>query len=64
MISYFDHEYDFGDIVYLKTDVEQKPRMVVRLSVGVAKITYYTLACGSSESDHHAIEITKEPIVF
>jgi len=57
-------ELSFGDIVYLKTDPEQKPRMVTGImNRPTAKVFY--LSIGDSESSHYEIEISKtKDIIF
>lgn len=52
-------KFNFGDIVYLKTDPEQYPRMVVGVSVRPTSMTYM-LALGSTESFHYEIEISRQ----
>lgn len=54
-----DNQFEFGDIVYLKTDKDQLPRMVVRMSVKPGEILY-CLAQGNSEYWAMDFEITKE----
>lgn len=50
-------KYDIGDIVYLKTDISQKERMITM--VGITPGSHvYTLSCGDDSSDHYEIEIT------
>ena len=52
--------YSFGDIVYLKTDPDQLPRMVVGLTVRPTGILY-ELSHGATGSDHYEIEISPTP---
>jgi hypothetical protein len=52
-------EYDFGQMVYLKTDTEQMERMVIRVGIIPSGIIY-TLACGEIETNHYPIEITAD----
>lgn len=54
-----ENKFNFGDIVYLKTDKEQSARMVCRMSVKPSEIQY-CLSCGSSETWHLDIEISTE----
>lgn len=51
--------YDIGDIVYLKTDGEQKERMITGIRITPGNHLYY-LSCGDEESTHYDIEITRE----
>jgi hypothetical protein len=52
-------EYKLGEIVYLKTDVEQLPRMVTGILFTSEHIEYY-LSQGVGETRHLAIEISTE----
>ena len=54
-----DNKFDIEQTVYLKTDKDQLPRMVVQLNVGKTNIMYL-LACGMDTSIHIAMEITGE----
>jgi hypothetical protein len=53
------NDFEFGDIVYLKTDSEQKPRIVFAIKVYKSDILY-ELACGTTNSMHYPFEISKE----
>ena len=54
-----DNEFDIGDIVYLKSDIEQKTRIVTVIRV-VPVGLMYVLSCGINDSTHYGIEITCE----
>ena len=64
MRSYFEHHYDIGEIVYLRTDVDQNPRIVTGFIIETEQSLLYILACGSTESRHYGFEITKVKEVF
>lgn len=49
--------YDIGDIVYLKTDTNQKERMVIAITI-TAGSHLYILSCGDDSSEHYDIEIS------
>ena len=49
--------YDIGDIVYLKTDTNQKERMVTAIIITVGSHAY-SLSCGDDSSEHYDIEIS------
>ena len=51
--------FDLGDIVYLKTDSDQRERMVTAFFVRQGSICYY-LACGEGESYHYELEISTD----
>lgn len=50
--------YTFGDIVYLKTDIEQIPRIVIAFTIRPGGVVYYELGCGPDSSFHFDIEIS------
>lgn len=52
-------EYDIGDIVYLRTDEDQLPRMVVAVRRTLDG-TSYDLACGTRMTAHFSIELSRE----
>jgi len=58
-----DNKYDYGEVVYLKTDREQVPRIVFCLRC-YQNETLYELACGTVTSVHYEYEISKEPNVI
>lgn len=51
--------YKIGDIVFLKTDSEQKVRMVTGILQRPKHLLYY-LSNGTDETTHFEIEISKE----
>jgi len=53
------NEHDFGDVVYLKTDREQLPRIVVCILCYKQGELLYKLVCGTIQSDHYDYEISK-----
>lgn len=53
-------DHDIGDIVYLITDIEQSERLVVSITLLPGGVPYYSLACGTEETEHYAIEISGE----
>ncbi len=52
-------KFEIGQIVYLKTDVEQNERMITAISLKPDGILY-CLSCGTSETYHSDIEICEE----
>lgn len=54
-----DPKYALGDIVWLKTDREEIPRMISGLVIRPTGILY-TLACGEKEGTHYDIELSAE----
>lgn len=58
-----DNKHNHGDIVYLKTDKEQHPRIVYCFKVYQSEILY-EIACGTLTSSHYEFELSKEPNVI
>lgn len=56
-------KYNFFDTVYLKTDPDQRQRMVTRLNITPNGITY-ELSCGTQTSWHYDQEIAEEKDVL
>ena len=50
--------YNHGDIVYLRTDLDQKPRIVVAITIKINNVAYYELGCGAESSFHFDIEMS------
>lgn len=53
-------DYDLGDIVFLKTDEEQRERMITEMCVKSSNFLMYQLTLGNSCSWHSDIEFEKE----
>lgn len=54
-----NNEYNLGEIVYIKTDEKQLPRIVVSILVMFGGIKYL-LGCGTDTDYSYAQEISKE----
>jgi hypothetical protein len=52
-----DLEFNIGDSVYLKTDEDQKRRIITGLYVTQNEIIYY-LTCGTEETKHYDFELS------
>lgn len=52
--------YDIGDIVFVKTDEEQKERMITEICVKSPNFVLYLLSYGTNNSWHTDIELSKE----
>jgi hypothetical protein len=52
-----DNKFEIEQTVYLKTDIEQKERIVTGFYVRNTSITY-GLSCGTEETFHYDFEIT------
>lgn len=57
-----DNKYDFGDVVYLITDEEQKPRIVCSFEIYKGGEILYRLNSGTASSSHYEFEITNQKI--
>lgn len=53
-----DNRFLIGDIVYLKTDVEQLQRLVTAIKVCGDSSYFYELSCGRDVSEHYDFEIS------
>lgn len=52
-------KFYFGQTVYLRTDIEQLPRLVTVISFrGSSGHVVYTLTGGTQDSDHYEFEIS------
>lgn len=55
-----DNIFEIGETVYIKTDNEQKPRVITGLIIRPAGHIVYYCGCGVDESCHYAIELSKD----
>lgn len=60
MIVTIEIEFEIGQVVYLKTDTDQTPRMVTQIAISGSGGLLYRLTCGTNESFHYEIEISAE----
>ena len=58
-----DNDFTFDEILYLKHDIEQKPRMVLNIIIGKQGVMYEVI-CGTEVSIHFGSELTKAKTVF
>jgi len=63
-MTVIDNKFDFGDLVYLKTDEDQKVRLVTGFRVYPGGGLIYYLSCGNCISDHYEFEISSEKNVL
>ena len=52
--------FDIGEIVFLRTDDEQRERIVTGILIKGDGSVIYSLACGVMETEHYGFEITKD----
>lgn len=57
-----DNKFNVKEMVYLKTDKDNMPRIVTGITVR-PKDVLYELCCGTSMSTHYDFEITSEILV-
>jgi len=55
-----DTPYNFGDIVFLKTDIEQNERMITKFSIESPTLIQYELSFGAFVSWHNEYEFERE----
>lgn len=55
-----NNEYGIEEIVYLKTDPEQKERIVYNIILFPNNSLMYSLTCGESTTSHYGFEISRE----
>jgi len=53
-------EYGIGETVYLNTDPQQEPRLVVGILIKPNDLVMYELAYCEDSSFHYGFEITKD----
>lgn len=52
-------KYSIGDIVYLKTDIDQRVRIVTGVLIRANTYIYYLSSC-TEETSHYDIEMSSE----
>lgn len=52
-------KFDIGQIVYLRTDSEQSPRMVTKIGYSPNGLISYQLACGVDDTCHFELEMSE-----
>jgi hypothetical protein len=55
-----DNQLDFGQIVYLITDEDQKKRIITSFKVFPNGEILYQLSCGTNFSEHYYFEVTTD----
>lgn len=56
----FHTEFALGEIVYLKTDEDQLPRIIIGIEYCLSRTYLYRLSQGSKDSYHYEQEIARE----
>jgi hypothetical protein len=55
-----NNEYDFGEVVYLKTDPEQHPAIIFSINIYKAGEIMYEVIRGTVTSKHYDFELTRD----
>lgn len=55
-----ENKYEIGQLLFLKTDSEQKERMLVQIAIGGNNAIRYCLSSGTVETWHYDIEMSEE----
>lgn len=64
-MEFMEFKYKIGDLVYLKTDVQQEPRLVTGIIIRANDRISYYLSCGKDETHHYDFEIsTKKDVLI
>lgn len=64
MAMVINNKFDHGQMVYLKTDVDQNPRLVIAIKIYKAGEYMYEVICGTIASLHYDFELTTEKNVL
>jgi hypothetical protein len=56
--------YSIGDILFLKTDPEQREMIVTAIIIRPEKLIKYELRCGTEVSEYYNIELSDEKDVL
>lgn len=54
------NDYDIGDLVYLRTDKDQLPRIIIAIKIYKAGEIVYELISGTIQSTHYPFEMSTE----
>ena len=58
-----NNDFEIEDIVFLKHDVEQKPRMINEIIITKFNVLY-GLISGTEISNHYSYELSKEKKIY
>lgn len=58
-----DNAFDIGDVVYLRSDVDQAPGLVIAFTVLGSQQLTYTIAFGPESYVAYEIELTKDKTI-
>lgn len=61
MTTQFEHEYEFGETVYLRMAQDRRPGMVTQMAIDAKGLAFYTVSWGNAtDSRHYEMELTRE----
>lgn len=61
MILTIDNGYDIGEIIYLRTDPDQSPRVITGIKIRANNTVIYMISLGATaETEHYEFEISEE----
>jgi hypothetical protein len=55
-----ENRFEIGEMIYLKHDPEQKERLITQISIGGNNALRYCASCGTTETWHYDMELSKE----
>lgn len=55
-----NNKFNIGDIVYITTDEDQKPRLIYSIEIFTGGYMVYRVVNGTESSTHYDIELSKE----
>lgn len=55
-----ENKYEIGETVFLKTDADQKARIIIGIKIYKAGEIMYELVSGTEQSSHYDFEISTE----
>jgi hypothetical protein len=61
---YINNQFELGAIVYLKTDLEQLPRIITGIQVCADGGMLYKLAQGQDVDWHYEVELADHPDIL
>jgi len=57
---FINNKFNLGDIVYLKTDIDQRARIVTGIKVRMNDLIIYELSYTDVTTNHYEVEISNE----
>jgi hypothetical protein len=57
---FINNKFNLGDIVYLKTDIDQRARIITAIKVRINDLIIYELSYTDVTTNHYEVEISNE----